>query len=143
MKLFSKANFGLKVLLDIAINEKNQVYLDEIAIRHKISERYLEVLIYQLERKGLIKKEKTGVGVMYSILKPPNEITITEIIEVFEEKFIIDSQNTDEQCLKIENIIDGKVWNIIWSEIKEKSDKITLEELIKGYEDSNIFMEYI
>lgn len=143
MKLFSKADFGLKILLDIAINEKNEVYLDELSVRHKISERYLEILIYQLERKGLIKIEKTGVGVMYIIAKPPNKITITEIIEVFEEKFIIENQNMDEQSLKIENIIENKVWNIIWSEIKEKSDKITLEELIKSYEDSNIFMEYI
>lgn len=62
MKLSSRVNYGIKFLMDIAINgEKNRVYLDETAGRNGVSEEYILILLENLKEKGVITIENNGM----------------------------------------------------------------------------------
>lgn len=145
MKLFPKADFGLRVLIDISLSTNGLTNADEILKRQKISDGYLGIILYQLERKGLVKQEKNGAGErVYFLAKPASIITVTEIIESFEEKFIM-SNNTkaDELGFELEKVINQNVWEIVWQALRKESDKITLEQIVTTYKNINSFMQFI
>lgn len=57
MKFSKKSRYGLIALIDLAVNSKyEQVALNSIADRNKISPQYLEQVFASLRRAGIVKK---------------------------------------------------------------------------------------
>ena len=55
MKLSMKSRYGLRALIDLAINSKTeQVALNSIAERNKISPQYLEQVFASLRKAGIV-----------------------------------------------------------------------------------------
>ena len=59
MKLSMKSRYGLRALIDLAINSKTeQVALNSIAERNKISPKYLEQVFASIRKAGIVKSIK-------------------------------------------------------------------------------------
>jgi len=68
MKLSMKSRYGLRALIDLTINSKTeQVALNSIAERNKISPQYLEQVFASLRKAGIVKSIKGSQG---GFLKP-------------------------------------------------------------------------
>lgn len=80
----TKGRYALRVMLDLAKQKpENYTPLKDIAIRQEISEKYLEVIIKQLVKEGLVfgvRGKKGG----YKLQKSPELIYVGEIIEACE-----------------------------------------------------------
>ena len=58
MKLSMKSRYGLRALIDLTINSKTeQVALNSIAERNKISPQYLEQVFASLRKAGIVKSK--------------------------------------------------------------------------------------
>lgn len=69
MKLSMKSRYGLRALIDLAINSKTeQVALNSIAERNKISPQYLEQVFASLRKAGIVKEYQRLPGRLF--LKP-------------------------------------------------------------------------
>ena len=56
MKVSTKGRYGLRLMTDLAVyHEQGLVPLKEIAARQDISEKYLEQIMMQLNRSGLVR----------------------------------------------------------------------------------------
>ena len=81
MKLSMKSRYGLRALIDLSVNSKNeQVALGGIAERNNISPQYLEQVFASLRKAGIVKSIKGSQG-GYFLNKPAEQITISEVIE--------------------------------------------------------------
>ena len=75
MKLSMKSRYGLRALIDLSVNSKNeQVALGGIAERNNISPQYLEQVFASLRKAGIVKSIKGSQG-GYFLNKPAEQIT--------------------------------------------------------------------
>ena len=120
MKISTKGRYGLRALIDLAIN------ID--------SERYLEQ-IFSLLRKGGIIVGRKGAQGGYTLGKNPSELTISEILKVLEGENIFIDINEEEEN-ELENFINKNLWKDINCLISKYFSAITLEDLVNEYKKS-------
>ena len=98
MKLSMKSRYGLRALIDLSVNSKNeQVALGGIAERNNISPQYLEQVFASLRKAGIVKSIKGSQG-GYFLNKPAEQITISEVIEALEGDYRIEAEDVPEDC---------------------------------------------
>ena len=80
----TKGRYALRVMIDLAEhNEERYVPLKEIAERQGISKKYLEIIVKDLVKAGLLKGT-SGKGGGYQLCRKPAEYSVGEILEVSE-----------------------------------------------------------
>ena len=82
--LSKKTKYGIKALTFIARQEKGtMVQLATISENENISHKFLESILLTLRKSGILGAKK-GKGGGYYLLKPSNEIKMTEVIRTLE-----------------------------------------------------------
>jgi len=82
--LSRKSKYGLKALLVLA--EKagaGPVLIAELAQRDAIPKKFLEAILLELKRHGIVESKK-GKGGGYFLRRPPSQVTFGEVIRVLE-----------------------------------------------------------
>jgi Rrf2 family transcriptional regulator, cysteine metabolism repressor len=131
MKLSTKGRYGVKAMVDLAINYgKDPVSIKSISERQNISEYYLEQLFSSLRRAELIKSVR-GANGGYILNKEPKEITVYEVLEVLEGPIEISNCLDQGSC----NNIDCCATRIVWKKIKESMDSVTLSITLQDIVD--------
>jgi Rrf2 family protein len=75
-----KAKYGLKALLMLAqAPDQNPVLIADIAQSQNIPKKFLELILLELKRHGLLQSKK-GKGGGYYLSKKPGAITLGQII---------------------------------------------------------------
>lgn len=128
MKVSKKAQYGLRAMVYLAKNSsKNKVCpLKKISEKENIPFDFLEKIISELEKAGLVLAKK-GVQGGYFLAKKPKEITAGEIIRVLEDTVPV-------SCVgcQMARICSAKnVWQKVQDSLDSTLDSMTLEDLIK------------
>ena len=98
MKLSTKGRYGVKAMVELAINHgSGPISIKTISERQNISENYLELLFSTLKKAGLIKSLRGAQG-GYILAKEPKEIRISDIINVLEGPIEIDKCLDGDVC---------------------------------------------
>lgn len=80
----TKGRYALRVMIDLSEQEQGRyIPLKEIAERQEISKKYLESIVKDLVKAGLIKGS-SGKGGGYMLCRKPQEYSVGEILEVTE-----------------------------------------------------------
>jgi Rrf2 family protein len=78
--LSRRAKYGVKALLQLAREAGNQpVLIADLAERDGTSKKFLEAILLDLKRRGLVASRK-GRGGGYRLQRAPEEITLGEVI---------------------------------------------------------------
>ena len=84
MMISTKGRYGLRLILDIAKESRGKpVPIKEISRRQDISDKYLEQIIMQFAKAGLVKSVRGAQG-GYVLTKPASEITAGEVLRAAE-----------------------------------------------------------
>jgi len=82
--LTRKSKYGLKALLLLAReHERGPILASEIAERERIPEKFLQGILLELKRRGLVRS-KRGHGGGYQLARDPATINFGEIIRTLE-----------------------------------------------------------
>ncbi len=132
MKFSTKARYGMRALIDIAIHQKEgPVRLGDVAQRQEVSEKYLEHLFRQLKSVGLVRSVRGAKG-GYCLARPPEEITLLEIINALEGTVTPVNCVDDEQiCSRTPQCVTREVWIELKQIIEEYLSSKTLADLVK------------
>ena len=83
----TKGRYALRVMLDLAEHgEGGFIPLKDIAERQEISKKYLEIIVKDLVKSGLVKGS-SGKGGGYKLCKAPDDYSVGEILEATEGPF--------------------------------------------------------
>lgn len=147
MKISTKGRYGLKAMVDLAVNSVNDsVTLKSISQRQNISEGYLEQIFSSLRKEGLVKGRKGSQG-GYVLAKSMNEITVGNVLRALEGELVVverdDAEVINED--KLDNCIRNNVWDRLNKSINDIVDSITLEDLVINYNNlvNSNYMYYI
>lgn len=92
MKWNKSTRFGLYAALEMARAGDELVQIPAMAERYRISAHHLSKVMQQLVRAGLARAVR-GVGGGYALARPAKEITLLDVVEVFEGEIDL------ERCL--------------------------------------------
>jgi Rrf2 family protein len=82
--LSRKSKYGLKALLVLAQRRgTSPVLISELAARDAIPKKFLEAILLELKRHGVVQSKK-GKGGGYFLHRKPNEITFGEVIRALD-----------------------------------------------------------
>ena len=133
MKLSTKGRYGVKAMVDLAINYGNEpVSIKSISQRQNISEYYLEQLFSTLRKAELIKSIRGAQG-GYVLNKEPKDITVHDIIELLEGPVEISNCLTDFSCANTEECPTRLLWKKLKESIDSVTKSITLQDMVDDY----------
>ena len=122
MKLSTKGRYGVKAMVDLAIHYGGSpVSIKSISQRQNISEYYLEQLFSSLRKAKLIKSIRGAQG-GYILNRQPEDITVSDIIEVLEGPIEI------SDCCATRLL-----WKKIKTSIDEVTNSVTLKDIVEDY----------
>ena len=132
MKLSTKGRYGVTAMYDLAMHVgKGPISLKSVAERQEISEHYLEQLMGQLRKAGLVKSTRGAQG-GYMLTKQPTDITVGDIVRVMEGPIApVDCLLSEAPscCDKVGRCVTRGVWRKVGDSIAKVLDDITLADL--------------
>jgi len=81
--LSQKARYALRALVELAREPATQRTAAEIAVRADAPRKFLEAILLELARRGLIVSRRGKLG-GYVLAKPPEAISFAEVIRVID-----------------------------------------------------------
>lgn len=134
MKISSKGRYGLKAMIDLAVNSKNDIVtLKSIAERQNISDGYLEQVFSLLKKGGLVKSSKGAQG-GYTLSREAANITVGDILRALEGSLsVVDKTASGAQESQMDYFIKSNVWDKLNESINKTIDSITLYDLVQKY----------
>lgn len=129
------------IQLALFYEEKDLLYLKEIAEKEGVSEKYLTQIVIPLKAKGLITSRR-GSGGGYRLSRHPSQITVREVVEALEGSILpVDCLEENTRCKRAPFCVARKVWQRVRGKIIEALEEFTLEDLAKMDQGSRP-MEY-
>ena len=131
MKISTKGRYALRVMIDLAVNDKGDyVSLKDISNRQEVSLKYLEQIMAMLNKAGYVKSIRGNNG-GYRLAKLPEEYKVGDILRKTEGDLAPIACVNGEECSKRENCKTFKFWQGLDNVINEYVDSKTLADLIK------------
>ncbi len=110
MRLSTKGRYAVTAMMDIALHEKQgPVTLAEISQCQGISLSYLEQLFAKLRKEGLVKGVR-GPGGGYSLAKPPDQISVADIIQSVDENLDMTKCGGKGNCSNGDKCLSHQLW---------------------------------
>lgn len=134
VRLSTKGRYGIRAMLALARRHgQGPVPLKEVAEREGLSEAYLEQLMSELRKAGLVRSVRGAQG-GYLLSKEPAAITAGDIIRVLEGPIgpvqcVLEVPGT-EVCDFAESCVERVLWERLRDSIAQVLDGITLADLL-------------
>ncbi|KAJ52806.1 Rrf2 family protein [Clostridium tetanomorphum] len=134
MKLSTKGRYGVRAMVDLAINYGSEpVSIKSIAERQNISEYYLEQLFSSLRKADLIKSIRGAQG-GYILTREPRDISIAEIMEVLEGPLDLSECVLEGSCSNMDSCSTRLLWVKIKESVEQVTKSTTLQDLVDDYD---------
>jgi Rrf2 family transcriptional regulator, cysteine metabolism repressor len=130
MWISTKAQYGLRALVEIANAGNQSVALKYVAERQDISQHYLEQIASNLRRAGFIRSVRGAFG-GYKLARPPEQISALEVVEVMEGSIAPVSCIEDKSsCSHISACGTENLWRRVDTAIRDVLGNATLKDLM-------------
>ena len=130
MKLSSKTHYGLMACHILAQNYPDTPVSASTLEGHiSVSGKYLEKIMRMLSSRGIITASR-GANGGYFLAKPPEDITIGEIVRALEDDMeIIECVKGGSKCKCCPT---SGVWKRLYQGINQLLDSMTLKQSVDG-----------
>ena len=132
MRLSARADYALRAAIELAAAGPGHVTADQLARAQQIPGKFLETILTQLRRAGLIRSQRGPEGSFW-LARPATEISLADIIRV------IDGQLTGVRGERPENVtypgVAGplqRVWIALRANERAVLEQVTLADIVSG-----------
>ncbi len=130
MRLSKKTLLALEAVLDVAVNARpDPVQSKDITRRQGIPQRYLEQVMQQLVHANILKGVRGPKG-GYRLARERRRISMGDIVRIVGAMELADEPRDTPSVLS-EKVI-GPIWDGIQSDLMEKLDSVTIEDLCRS-----------
>jgi Rrf2 family protein len=110
--LTRKSKYGLKALLVLAEEmDRGPMLISELADRHRMPKKFLEAILLDLKRHGLLHSKK-GKGGGYFLSRDPSQITLGQVIRILDGPLALIPCVSQTAYVKCEECIDEETCGI-------------------------------
>jgi Rrf2 family transcriptional regulator, iron-sulfur cluster assembly transcription factor len=122
MKLTTRGQYSVKAMLDLSLQPGyGPASANAIATRQYLPVPYLEKLLIELRRAGLVRSIR-GVHGGYKLAKTPTQIFLSDILMAVGESMVADTPDLDPQSVagNDKNLAADWVTLMVWRRLNEK-----------------------
>ncbi len=129
MRISKKSQYGLRAMVYLAkiYSKRRPCPIKEISEKEGIPFNFLEKIISQLEKAGLVKAKK-GSGGGYFLARSPVKTTVREIFNTLEKNIALVECCG---CKRIKKCATKNVWKKVQNVLIYTLNSINLNDLIK------------
>src|SRR5713226_7482619 len=95
MRVTAKGEYATQAVLYLALQYPGVLTIHEIAQRHHIPLKYLEQVLLELKRGGILESRR-GVRGGYTLARSPEKISVGEVLR------IVDGQFSQSSCVEMD-----------------------------------------
>jgi len=119
------------MMLDLAQHyDEGPVQIGDVSKREDISVKYLEQLIIPLKKANFVKSVRGPKG-GHMLAKPPEEITVGEIVRILEGGINLSNCiENPEVCDRTRDCLTRGVWEEATKAMYDKLNSVTLSKII-------------
>lgn len=131
MRLTAKSEYGLLAAIDLACHKgEGPVSAREISEHRGIPPRFLEQLLVQLRRAGIVTASRGARG-GFELARDPSDISVLEVVEALEGPLSSSVCDADVSggCLKSPACAASSVWTRATGALRDVFASTTLAEL--------------
>ena len=132
MRLSARADYALRAAIELAAAGPGHVTADQLARAQQIPGKFLETILTQLRRAGLIRSQRGPDGGFW-LARPASEISLADIIRV------IDGQLLGVRGERPENVTYPgvaeplqQVWIALRANERAVLEQVTLADIVAG-----------
>jgi Rrf2 family protein len=130
MWVSTKAQYGMRALVEVAVNGDRPVSLKVVAERQSLSHQYLEQIFAVLRRAGYVESVRGAHG-GYRIARPLTEIDALEVVELLEGSVApVNCIDDAEACLRTGNCSTESLWRRVDGAVRDVLRATTLADLV-------------
>jgi len=131
MKLSKRTRYGIRLIIELAMDNGRTINLTQIAMRQDISMKYLSMIIIPLKRAGLVVSSRGARG-GYRLLKSPEQITVADVVNVLEgEMEPVECLAHPEICKRSPLCAAKLLWEKLAQTLTDFFHSITIADLVK------------
>jgi Rrf2 family transcriptional regulator, cysteine metabolism repressor len=138
MKVTYKGDYSLKAMLSLALHyNKGVLPIQELAKKGDIPFKFLEQILLTLKKGGFVGS-KRGVDGGYFLARPPEAITVGEVIRFIEgpiEPVTCANKDSYEKCKDFPYCVFKDIWNQVYIATSLVVDTVTFAELVRRVGD--------
>lgn len=136
MKLSTRGKYGLKAMVDLAINYgQPPLSVNSLAASQEISEAYLERIIASLKKGGLVRATRGAAG-GYELSRTPESINVGEILRTLEGSTNVSDcvgVLPDSRCANACQCSARPLWLKLQHKIDDVLNSTTLRDMADDY----------
>lgn len=133
MRISQRSYYGMLAMVFLAKNSQT-MQLSEIAKAEHIPADFLEKILQQLKKAGLVASHK-GVKGGYALAKPAKKITANDVIDALEGSFApfmcVNGKHQKNACPREVSCVTKNVWQKLDTTISKTLQGMKLADLIK------------
>lgn len=131
MWVSTKAQYGMRALVEIALGGEAPTSLKTVAERQLLSQQYLEQIFAVLRRAGIVESVRGAHG-GYRLARPIAEIDTLEVVELLEGSVapvscIVDSAN----CVRVGMCSTESLWRRVDAAVRQVLRSTSLADLVQ------------
>jgi Rrf2 family protein len=130
MQIPRRVDYGLRAVIYLSAQERDRCCsITEIAREQGIPKKFLEKIIQDLSRKGLIKSKRGACG-GYALARRPDEISFRDVIEALEGPIAVNAcLDEARSCAQLPRCGMAGVWEEVQRKIVEVFASTTLADV--------------
>ena len=136
MKLSTRSRYGTRLMLEMARHyRQGPLQLGDIAKRQEVSVKYLEQIIIPLKKARYIKSVRGRKG-GHILTRPPEEITVGEIVAILENgNGLVECAADATVCERADICPTRLLWKEAHEAMFDRLEAVTLADLVERAED--------
>lgn len=134
MWISTKAQYGMRALVEIALHGHDPISLKTVAERQGISQPYLEQIVAVLRRAGYVEALRGARG-GYRVAKALPDIDALEVVELLEGSLApVTCIEDEETCERTGNCSTEGLWRRVDAAVRDVLRATTLADLVRERE---------
>jgi Rrf2 family protein len=124
MRITAKGEYATQAVLHLAMQYPDVVAIHDIAERHHIPLKYLEQILLELKRGGILDSRR-GVHGGYTLARTPVEISVGEVLRLMDGAFA-ESSCTHAETRLGSVCAEGPTCGLkqVWQDVQHSVEKI-------------------
>ncbi|MBO4831946.1 MAG: Rrf2 family transcriptional regulator [Oscillospiraceae bacterium] len=142
MLISTRGRYALRVLVDMAEHQpEGYMTLREVAQRQDISEKYLEAIVKDLVKSGVLVGVR-GKGGGYRLCRPPEQINVGDVLRRMEGSLapVACLEEGAAPCARAAECRTLEFWRGLDDVIRRYTDGFTVADLMRRAQDGNDYI---
>lgn len=139
MRVTAKGEYAAQAVLYLARRYPDVMTIQEIAGRHHIPLKYLEQILLELKRGGILESRR-GVHGGYTLARDPANISVGEVLRIVDGAFTESSctharERLGSECAEGENCGLRRLWQDVQDAMEKILFETSLDDLRRSTSD--------